>query len=294
MSKRRRIIAWVLVGVVVLFVAYQVLQPGTERTRLSLDEFESQLDEGGVRKATLLDQDHTIEGTLRGGEQFEVSYPGGYTARITQQVVDADIDSFDVDTQEESAWVGILFNLLPFVLVIGVILLVLHQTQGGGGKMMGFGKARAKGVVKDQPEVTFADVAGLDEAVEELQEIKEFLESPAKFRELGAKIPRGVLLFGPPGTGKTLLAARSRAKPACRSSRSADRTSSRCSWVSARPACAISSSRRRRPRRPSCSSTRSTRSAATAAPASAVATTSGSRRSTSSSSRWTASTSARA
>jgi cell division protease FtsH len=135
-SKRRRAIAWVLVGAVVLFVAFQMLDRGTERSRLTLDQFQSQLDDGGVRQATLLDRDHVIEGTLRSGTEFEVHYPAGYTARITQQVVDAGVPRFDVDSQEESAWVGILFNLLPFVLVIGVIFLVLHQTQGGGGKMM--------------------------------------------------------------------------------------------------------------------------------------------------------------
>ena len=87
-----------------------------------------------------------------------------------------------------------------------VLMWVLGQVQGGGNRVMGFGKARAKTSSKDQPKVTFADVAGLDEAVEELEEIKEFLESPAKFQQMGAKIPKGVLLFGPPGTGKTLLA----------------------------------------------------------------------------------------
>src|SRR5207244_3354783 len=91
------------------------------------------------------------------------------------------------------------------VLLALVLLWVLGQVQGGG-RVMGFGKSRAKLVSKDQPKITFADVAGLDEAVEELEEIKDFLAAPAKFQQMGAKIPRGVLLFGPPGTGKTLLA----------------------------------------------------------------------------------------
>jgi cell division protease FtsH len=102
--------------------------------------------------------------------------------------------------------VGLLLGLLPFVLLALVLMWVLGQTQGGGRGVMGFGKSKARLVSKDQPKVTFADVAGLDEAVEELEEIKEFLESPAKFQDMGAKIPKGVLLFGPPGTGKTLLA----------------------------------------------------------------------------------------
>ena len=111
---------------------------------------------------------------------------------------------------------------------------------------MRFGKSRAKPVSKDQPKTTFADVAGLDEAVEELEEIKDFLEAPAKFRDMGAKIPKGVLLFGPPGTGKTLLARAVAGRRASRSSRSPDPTSWRCSSVSARRVCATCSSRRRR------------------------------------------------
>ena len=110
------------------------------------------------------------------------------------------------DHQDESPWLNLLFSLLPFLLLALVLLWVLGQVQGGGSRVMGFGKSRAKLVSKDQPKVTFADVAGLDEAVEELEEIKDFLAAPAKFQEMGAKIPKGVLLFGPPGTGKTLLA----------------------------------------------------------------------------------------
>ena len=101
---------------------------------------------------------------------------------------------------------SLLYGLLPFVLLALVLMWVLGQVQGGGGRVMGFGKAKTKTLTKDQPKVTFADVAGLDEAVEELEEIKEFLESPARFQQMGAKIPKGVLLYGPPGTGKTLLA----------------------------------------------------------------------------------------
>ena len=155
----------------------------------------------------------------------------------------------------------------------------MNQMQGGGSKVMSFGKSRAKRMSVDSPKVTFQDVAGIDEAVEELQEIKEFLENPKKFQELGARIPKGVLLFGPPGTGKTLL-ARAVAGEAgvpffCDL---AARTSSRCSSGSAPRACATCSSRPSRTRPASSSWTRSTPSAATAAPGSAAATTSASRR----------------
>jgi len=155
----------------------------------------------------------------------------------------------------------------------------MNMMQGGGNRVMQFGKAKAKVVSKDQPKVTFADVAGADEAVEELQEIKEFLESPAKFQSMGAKIPKGVLLFGPPGTGKTLL-ARAVAGEAGVPFFSISGSDFVEMFVG------VGASRVRVPvrtgqgptRRRSSSSTRSTRSAATAAPASAAGTTSASRR----------------
>ncbi|MFM9124713.1 MAG: ATP-dependent zinc metalloprotease FtsH, partial [Actinomycetota bacterium] len=105
-----------------------------------------------------------------------------------------------------SSWVSMLVGILPFVLFLGLWLFLMNQMQGGGSRVMSFGKSKAKRMSVDSPKVTFKDVAGADEAVEELHEIKEFLENPKKFQSLGAKIPKGVLLFGPPGTGKTLLA----------------------------------------------------------------------------------------
>jgi len=115
-------------------------------------------------------------------------------------------DGYNVSLAKQNAFVGILITLLPFVLIALVFLFLMNQMQGGGSRVMNFGKSKAKLVSKDTPKTTFADVAGADEAVEELQEVKEFLEAPAKFQAIGAKIPKGVLLYGPPGTGKTLLA----------------------------------------------------------------------------------------
>ncbi|MEY9907862.1 cell division protease FtsH [Catenulispora sp. MAP12-49] len=115
-------------------------------------------------------------------------------------------DGYNVSLARQNAFVGILITLLPFVLIALVFLFLMNQMQGGGSRVMNFGKSKAKLVSKDTPKTTFADVAGADEAVEELQEVKEFLEAPAKFQAIGAKIPKGVLLYGPPGTGKTLLA----------------------------------------------------------------------------------------
>jgi cell division protease FtsH len=155
---------------------------------------------------TLFDRDHEIEATLAGGREVRTRFPEQYTDELTRRIRTADVERFRVDGQEENAWMALLLNLLPFLIVLGVVFWFVGQAQGGGRGVLGFGRSRAKPVAKDQPAVTFADVAGLDEAVEELAEIKEFLAAPARFDALGARIPKGVLLYGPPGTGKTLLA----------------------------------------------------------------------------------------
>ena len=201
---RRSFLIYLAVGVVLAFVAWQVIDTSPSRKHLSLDRYEADLTGRKVATATLLDKDHAVHGKLADGTAYEVKFPEGYTEQITNNIVASDT-KFDVDSQEDSPWLGLLLGWLPFILLIGIVLFVLSRVQGGG-RLMGFGKSRAKALNKDQPQTTFADVAGLDEAVEELQEIKEFLEAPAKFQEIGAKIPKGALLFGPPGTGKTLLA----------------------------------------------------------------------------------------
>ena len=136
---------------------------------------------------------------------YTVGIPGD---QAWAEVYDTNKDAVNITGAETggSSWVSLLINVLPFVLFLGFWLFMMNQMQGGGSKVMSFGKSKAKRMTPDSPKVTFDDVAGADEAVEELGEIKEFLENPKKFQALGAKIPKGVLLFGPPGTGKTLLA----------------------------------------------------------------------------------------
>jgi cell division protease FtsH len=136
-------------------------------------------------------------------ERYEVGYPeASATAELLQ--------FYGVELAPEHPgspwWTSALTLILPFILIIGFWIFIMNQMQGGGSKVMSFGKSRARRVAPDSPKVTFKDVAGADEAVEELHEIKEFLENPKKFQQLGARIPKGVLLYGPPGTGKTLLA----------------------------------------------------------------------------------------
>jgi cell division protease FtsH len=140
------------------------------------------------------------------GTKVKVHYPTPQSQIEFQNLLERKDVTFDSKGTGSSAWWSILGTLLPFALLLLFWLFIMNQVQGGGSKVMSFGKSRAKRMSPDSPKVTFKDVAGCDEAVEELQEIKEFLENPKKFQALGARIPKGVLLYGPPGTGKTLLA----------------------------------------------------------------------------------------
>jgi cell division protease FtsH len=143
-----------------------------------------------------------------GGEdkKWKVNYPSDQSQIAFQTLLQKKGVTFDSKGVGSNPWWSILTSLLPFVLLFGFWIFLMNQVQGGGSKVMSFGKSRAKRMAPDSPKIGFKDVAGVDEAVEELQEIKEFLENPKKFQALGARIPKGVLLYGPPGTGKTLLA----------------------------------------------------------------------------------------
>jgi cell division protease FtsH len=140
------------------------------------------------------------------GKKAAVHYPTDQVVPDLQKALHEHEVLFDSKGTGSSPWWSILTSLLPFVLLFGFWIFLMNQVQGGGSKVMSFGKSRAKRMTPDSPKIGFKDVAGVEEAVEELQEIKEFLENPKKFQALGARIPKGVLLYGPPGTGKTLLA----------------------------------------------------------------------------------------
>ena len=177
-----------------------------EVKEFSMDEFVSTIESGRVSSVvplTIKAEDGKIEGELADGTIFEVAFLPDYD--ITQFLLENDI-AFKVDNQQQSAWLQILISAIPFIIMFGLIFFMMNQLQGGGSKVMQFGKSKAKLATKGKQRVTFKDVAGVDEAVEELREIEEFLENPSKFKAMGAKIPKGVLLYGPPGTGKTLLA----------------------------------------------------------------------------------------
>ena len=203
----RAALLYLALGFVVLFVGAQLLRPGTDREDIDLSAFRTAVADGDVATAEIKDRDNVVEGKLRDDTDYKVAYPAEFADELVDELDEAD-PPIDVttDQQGDSIWTGLLFSLLPTVLLIGAFFLVMNALQGGGKGVMQFGKSRAKQVSKDEPAVTFSDVAGCDEAVEELQEIKDFLKDPARFQAIGARIPKGVLLFGPPGTGKTLLA----------------------------------------------------------------------------------------
>ena len=178
-------------------------EPGTE---LTLTQFQLGVSQGDIRSAKVLEGDQVITGEYAAGGTYRVSYPVQSEDELVKELADAEVPT-TVDPQLPNGLLTTLVTVfLPVLLIGGILIWVMNRSQGAGGRVMQFGRSRHKTVAKDQPKTTFADVAGVDEAIEELQEVKDYLEAPAKFQAMGAKIPRGVLLFGPPGTGKTLLA----------------------------------------------------------------------------------------
>ncbi len=165
--------------------------------------------EGKIESVAITTYEHTqsVEGTLTDGSVFtDVVIPVGNADETLATMKEFGVEVEQKETPQPSAWITILSSLLPILLMAGLLLFIMQQSQGGGGKVMQFSKSKAKVNIDDKNKVTFEDVAGADEVKEELQEIVEFLKAPKKFNDIGAKIPKGVLLYGPPGTGKTLLA----------------------------------------------------------------------------------------
>ena len=208
MSRLRRVIIPLLI-IVVLLVIVQTVMKGKSSSAVKYafqggsQSFVSQLNGGDVSSVLVNTTAQTIQVTPKSGPAYTISYPD--STQLSQLLAQHPTVAVSAKSGS-SSWTSLLTLLLPVVLIIGFMIFIMRRMQGGGSKVMSFGKSRARQVSVDAPKVTFKDVAGIDETVEELEEIKEFLENPKKFQQLGARIPKGVLLFGPPGTGKTLLA----------------------------------------------------------------------------------------
>ncbi len=199
--------AWIILAVLLVLLVSQVVASQSGYEEKDTSQVISAIREGDVTKAKLIDRDQRVEVELTNGDKIQSEYIEPQGATIAQLLEDnPPPEGYDAEVPQQSLLVTFLLSLLPIVLLVVLFLFLMNQMQGGGSRVMNFGKSKAKVVSKDTPQTTFADVAGADEAVEELQEIKEFLQEPAKFQAVGAKIPKGVLLYGPPGTGKTLLA----------------------------------------------------------------------------------------
>ncbi len=201
----RNFALWVIIGLL-LIALFQLFQGGDQRasaSEIAFSQFMNQAEKGEVRQVTI--QERQITGTYTTGGQFQTYSPEGagqYVELLRQKgvLINAKPPS------QRSPLLATLFSWFPMLIILGIWIFVMRQMQGSGGKAMGFGKSKAKLLTEAHGRVTFEDVAGVDEAKEDLEEIVEFLRDPQKFQRLGGQIPRGCLLVGPPGTGKTLLA----------------------------------------------------------------------------------------
>ena len=177
---------------------------------IPLSQFIENVEAGQYEAVEILARSNEVQGSSNATAAAEgtweqvSSYPDGFEGELVT-IIQTSGTSYAADPQPPGFW-ELLISFLPWLFLLGFMVFIFMQMQGGGNRVMQFGKSRAKLVGKEQPRVTFDDVAGLEEAKEELEEIKDFLQNPDRYRQMGAKIPRGVLLFGPPGTGKTLLA----------------------------------------------------------------------------------------
>ena len=197
----------IVIVIVLAFFAQRLISPPPAEDTPTFKDFRAQIENRPteIESVTFQQKTMTLNVVETNGDEYSTGYPSDLEATLVNTLDRKDVD-YKVEGTGGSSFLNILTYILPFVLFFGFWLFLMNQMQGGGSRVMSFGKSRAKRMSVDAPKITFRDVAGADEAVQELHEIKEFLENPKKFQALGARIPKGVLLYGPPGTGKTLLA----------------------------------------------------------------------------------------
>ena len=218
MSKNKKVLRWGIIGAIALIVLYLLTLIGDDSrayqrvdTSVALEQLQNhnaeevQIDDREQRVRIDLREPITVD-EREGVEAIAAQYPARTTPEIFGAVRESGADKYETNVTQESFLMSMLGFMLPMILVFGLIFYFMYRMQAGGGGPFGIGGSKAKQLTKDNPTNTFADVAGADEAVDELHEVVDFLTDPTVYEELGAKIPRGVLLYGPPGTGKTLLA----------------------------------------------------------------------------------------
>ena len=204
-KRNRSLFIYISLGLLIFFGVQRYNQTVNAPESSTFSELQSQINEGLVLEATIKEQSNTVEYMLANDDTvYKTEYPEGFEGEIFKLLIDQSI-VLNTDT-EPAGMQDYLIAFLPWIFLAGFMFFMFSQVRSNGNQIMQFGKSKAKELDEESPKVTFNDVAGAEEAKEELEEIKEFLKSPEKFNKLGAKIPKGVLLVGPPGTGKTLLA----------------------------------------------------------------------------------------
>jgi cell division protease FtsH len=205
----RNPLLWIVAVLVLYFAFSSLFDANKDYVQVGTSQAIAQINSSNVSDATISDKEQQLKLDLKkpiqGSTKIITSYPAGASNDVFKALQSKNV-KFDTVVKQDSFISQILIFLIPLGLLLLVLMWMMNNAQGGGNKVLNFGKSKAKQLTKDMPKSTFSDVAGADEAVEELYEIKDFLQAPARYQALGAKIPKGVLLYGPPGTGKTLLA----------------------------------------------------------------------------------------
>lgn len=204
----KNIAIYVLIVLIALFAIKLTSGPPETVKELTFPELYNKVQQGQVEKASVQVDDlvYNISGTLKSGEKFTANAPKDSQIDIIKAMQEAKVDYDTPPVPPPPWWTSLFSTLLPIIILIAFLLFIMNQTQGGGNRVMQFGRSKARMLSGEEVKVTFNDVAGADEAKEEMTEVVEFLKNPQKFIQIGAKIPKGVLLYGAPGTGKTLMA----------------------------------------------------------------------------------------